>query len=83
MPNSVMPKGVEHTDPIRQPEPRGNRVPNSVMPKGVEHASASLGFDSPDWVPNSVMPKGVEHYIAVCQSGNGYYCAEFSDAERR
>ena len=36
MPNSVMPKGVEHaiSSAVRE---RPKRVPNSVMPKGVEH----------------------------------------------
>ena len=48
MPNSVMPKGVEHLDsddtdyPVRF-------VPNSVMPKGVEHLFAL--FNQMGWEP--------------------------------
>ncbi len=36
VPNSVMPKGVEHLQQIDLHHMTG-RVPNSVMPKGVEH----------------------------------------------
>ncbi len=36
MPNSVMPKGVEH-DVYKTTDGHAGIVPNSVMPKGVEH----------------------------------------------
>ena len=59
VPNSVMPKGVEHIVPVAVGR-QAHGVPNSVMPKGVEHMirrRPNRGCT----VPNSVMPKGVEH----------------------
>ena len=83
VPNSVMPKGVEHLIEAWHGG-RNDRVPNSVMPKGVEHyASMRAGCMACSCVPNSVMPKGVEHYAEMRESVLGRRGAEFSDAERR
>ncbi len=64
VPNSVMPKGVEHSfaKAARCLQPW---VPNSVMPKGVEHFNPLCFLIGRDLVPNSVMPKGVEHAPAA------------------
>ena len=65
VPNSVMPKGVEHLDAAAAASTRSS-VPNSVMPKGVEHTTIRRSRDcAVGDVPNSVMPKGVEH---ACRS---------------
>ena len=43
VPNSVMPKGVEHMPPRLSHSAAQSPVPNSVMPKGVEHRHRGIG----------------------------------------
>src|SRR5579871_3894202 len=81
VPNSVMPKGVEH-EVSAELMNLDHLVPNSVMPKGVEHMELPLAPCAVEQVPNSVMPKGVEH-IDPSRLKQEIQSAEFSDAERR
>ncbi len=73
VPDSLMPKGVEHQSLQAMPGPSWI-VPDSLMPKGVEHI-----FDEPideyhDNVPDSLMPKGVEHTTYQGEGWAGQMC---------
>ena len=79
---SVMPKGVEHWDPMTWAALLSG-VQLSVMPKGVEHFTHPVNFQRACAVQLSVMPKGVEHASLRTSCVNGRDGATISDAERR
>ena len=80
--HSLMPKGVEHTEPTWKIIGEAIVI-HSLMPKGVEHYRNSLDAEhNHREVIHSLMPKGVEHQVSDT-GGSRSHGDSFVDAERR
>ena len=77
---SLMPKGVEHTNILILLTAIAACV-ESLMPKGVEHGHPFVP-DNFQFGVESLMPKGVEHHWVIASFALREYCW-ISDAERR